>query len=421
LRIVQISTWDVAGGAGRAAYRLHVGLGRAGHESGMLVQRKTLDDPGIRFFAPGSSFLSRRLRRWRHRRIARRFHAYDATRPSGYESFSSDCGEDGRRMIAQALPADVLHLHWVGQFLDYGSFLHEAERAEIPLVWTFHDLNPMTGGCHYPDGCERWTTGCGRCPQLGSRDENDLSAWIWRRKRRIFERLDCRRLHIITPSRWLGEEAARSPLVARFSRSVIANGMDMAAFAPRSRAAVRESLGIPSDTRVVLFTANTLSIRRKGAALLLEALRGLTGVPGLLLLTIGGESLPNAGNLPVRHMGYLCDERLLATVMTAADVFAITSLEDNLPNTVLEAMGCGLPVVGFRVGGIPDMVRPDENGLLVEKGDTAALQEALARLLREDDLRARLSAGARRIAVREYDMAHQAKACVDLYERLLAE
>jgi glycosyltransferase involved in cell wall biosynthesis len=292
-----------------------------------------------------------------------------------------------------------------------------------PMVWTLHDMNPFTGGCHYNCGCERYLEACGSCPQLGSTDRQDLSSQVWNRKRMVLSHVNAAGLNIVAPSRWLAREAARSPIFGRFPVHVIPYGLDVQnTFVPRNREPIRDILGIPRNARVVLFVAETTDSPRKGMTLLLDALNAVApAVSDLFLLSLG-KSKPRATlSVPWLHLGLLDNERFLAMVYNAADVFAICSVQDNLPNTVLEAIACGLPVIGTHVGGIPDMVRMGVNGFTVTASDTEAFAGALARILSDPGLSARMGTASRQIAVEEYPLELQARRYVDLYHRLLSE
>jgi glycosyltransferase involved in cell wall biosynthesis len=231
-------------------------------------------------------------------------------------------------------------------------------------------------------------------------------------------------MHVVSPSRWLAAEAQRSTLLGQFDISVIPYGLNTHTFAPLDRASVRQSLGLPQDAALVLFAAAALDNRRKGLDLLTAALGRLATKQTphrrpVHLLTIGDRPPTMPFPLPHHHLGATNDDRRLAEAYNAADVFVIPSRDDNLPNTVLESLACGTPVVGFAVGGIPDMVRMGETGLLAAPEDTCAMAEAIERVLVDAELRSRLAENARRVAVTEYDAAIQAGRYAALYAQIL--
>jgi glycosyltransferase involved in cell wall biosynthesis len=423
MRLLHLSTGDAGGGAARAAHRLHTGLRGLGVDSSMLVLRRTSGDPTSRKITFAQDLPTRLKRSWRGRQIRRDFAPYKPTLPPGFELFSDDrteVGYDLVRNVARRGPWDVINLHWVGGLVDYGLLLHHLPPG-VPLVWRLADMGPLTGGCHYDGGCGKFTDRCGACPVLGSHVDDDLSRQVWQRKREALAAIPTDRLTLVGTSRWIAGEARRSSLFGRFPVQVIPNGLDTDAFAPRDRAFSRNLLGVPLDRRVVLFVAEATDIKRKGFDQLAAALGRLDGTPGLFLLSVGEREpqLPNAPNLPRKHLGRLNDDRLLSVAYSAADVFVIPSLQESFGQTVTEAMACGTPVVGFDVGGIPDMVRPGVTGELVPVGDDAALAEAIRQLLADPDRARRLGEGGRRVAVEEYGLPLQASRYLELYRTVL--
>jgi glycosyltransferase involved in cell wall biosynthesis len=420
MKILHLSKNDRQGGAARAAYRLHEGLRHIGEESLMLVEARSSDDPAVITTERPMDLRSRLTRGIREYRIVRDFRRYRHSRPPGYDTFSDDRAGLTRTLLAQIPASDVINLHWVSDFLDHVSFFNEMSGIR-PLVWTLHGMNPFTGGCHYNLGCEHYLQACKACPQLGSSDENDLSADIWRRKTRMYRRMKATDLHVVAPSRWLAAEARRSPLLSPFAVSVIPNGLDVEeTFVPREQAPIRDVLGIPRSARVVLFLAEATDSPRKGFSLLTEALQLCAGkVPDLFLVSVGNNSPRADISVPWLHLGPVDNDRFLSLVYNAADVFSICSVQDNMPNTVLEAVACGVPVVGTDVGGIPDMVRPGITGFTVPLGDADALASAISRVLNDRALGKEMSAACRRVAVNEYSLDLQARRYVELYRELV--
>ncbi|HZK80335.1 MAG TPA: glycosyltransferase, partial [Humisphaera sp.] len=195
-------------------------------------------------------------------------------------------------------------------------------------------------------------------------------------------------------------------------------GLDTQEFSPRGKEICRQALGIPEQSRVILFVAQSSAMRRKGFELFQQALTKLP--PGnLLLLSVGGGESAMDGSIRRLHLGNVEHDRILSLAYGAADVFVIPSMQDNLPNTVLESMACGTPVVGFCVGGIPDMVRPGETGALAPAGNVDALATAIRTMLDDDEERRRMGENCRRVALEEYDAGAQARRYISLYTSLL--
>lgn len=417
-KVVHLSTIDVKGGAARSAHRLHQGLQRIGCSSTMFAMEKTCPDQTIVRFEPPQGLVDRVGHRIRREAIARDFARYRASRPSGYEMFSDDRGPFPHAMVPQIPPCDVVNLHWVAGMVDYTSFFPQMTQT-TPVVWTLHDMNAFTGGCHYDHRCGRFSGSCGACPQLGSNREQDLSRAVWERKKRAIMAAKTGRLRIVTPSRWLAEEARKSSLLSEIRVDVIPYGLDLDVFTPRDKAYSRDLLGIPQDARVVFFLADVVDNRRKGFSFLLEALPHCAKrVEKLLLVSLGQQPPQTDGGMPWLHLGSIHDDRLLSAVYSAADLFVLPSLQDNLANTVLEAMACGVPVVSFDAGGTPDMVRPGITGQLVPAFEVPVLASTIVELLNAPDVLKTMSAHCRRVALEDYPLVLQAERYASLYQEL---
>lgn len=385
----------------------------------MLVERRTSDDPTVVAFHPGRDFGSRARRKLRRWRIRADFGRYRNNLPARYELFSDDRSQYASELAGSLPSADVVNLHWVAQLMDYRAFL-PVVTARLPIVWTLHDMNPFTGGCHYDLACARFTRSCGECPELGSSETDDLSSRVWRRKRGAFDQVPRERLHIVTPSRWLASEVERSALLSRFDVTVIPNGLDLDDFAPRDRRLAREALGVPEEGQAILFVSEDIANPRKGFRLLAETLKGLENHQDLILISIGRGRPALETGLRHRHLGQINEDRLLSLVYSAADVFVIPSRSDNLPNTVLEAHACGTPVIGFDAGGIGELISPGFTGLLAPAGDVDALRAAILRAL-EDRVLPGMRDNCRNAAIEGYGQAEQARRYADLYASLVGQ
>jgi glycosyltransferase involved in cell wall biosynthesis len=422
MRVLHLSTADAGGGAARAAHRLHTGLRSLGIDSSMLVLRRTSGDPTSHKVTFSSDLLTRLRRSYRNRRIRHDFARYKPTLPAGFEWFSDDRTEAGYDLIRDVVkrgPWDVINLHWVGGLVDHELFFPHLPPA-VPLVWRLADMGALTGGCHYDGGCGNFTATCGACPVLGSTVDDDLSRQVWRRKHAALATIPDDRMTLVGTSRWIAAESRRSSLLKRFPVQVIPNGLDTDAFAPREKPAARATLGVPADAAVALFVAEATDIRRKGFAYLVDALGRLGGVPNLFLLSVGERlpALPADLRLPRLHLGRVSDDHKLSLAYSAADVFVIPSLQESFGQTVTESMACGTPVVGFDVGGIPDMVRPGVTGELAPVGDAGALAGRIAEVLL-NPVRWRQNAGTcRGVAVDEYGLRLQAERYLKLYRTL---
>jgi glycosyltransferase involved in cell wall biosynthesis len=418
MRIVHISTSDAAGGAARAAHRVHEGLRRLGHDSRMLVDKKWSIDPAVTKFAPGDAILDRVRRRLRQRRIDADRAPYVATRPATAEPFMDDRTEFAGEPFRDFPDCDVITLHWVAKFLDHGpAFDFFASRPNVPLVWRLADMGPVTGGCLYDQGCGKFTARCGACPMLGSTVDDDLSRAVWRRKHAALAKVGDNRMHLVATSRWIAEQAAKSSLLGRFKTTIIPNALDTQIFRPRDKMFSRDMLDLPRDARIVLFAADSVKDRRKGFAELAAALEGIEGMDDIVCASIGGHE-PKVAARRLIHLGKISDDRVMSMAYAAADLFVIPSLQESFGQTVIEAMACATPVVGFASGGIADTVRPGVTGELAPTGDVPALRAAIVKLLNDPAGRAAMGERARAIVMAEYALDVQAKQYERLYQSL---
>jgi glycosyltransferase involved in cell wall biosynthesis len=288
---------------------------------------------------------------------------------------------------------------------------------QAPVVWTLHDMNPFTGGCHYAGFCEKYLCACGRCPQLGSRRWRDGSHGMWQRRKAAYQEIEKKRMVVVSPSDWLRHCAEQSALLHGIPKEVIPYGVDTELFRPMEKARARRALGLPGDERLVLFPAPGIPGRKGWENLQGAAFRMDQSTPWRILVT--GGSRPRAGNPAVADLGTLRSESAMARAYAASDLVALPSREDNFPNTLLEAMACGRPVVAFATGGIPEIVRHGATGLLARTGDERELSECLRSLLTDPCACNRMGQAARDVAVEEYGAALQAERYLALYRRML--
>ncbi len=313
----------------------------------------------------------------------------------------------------------IVNLHWISKFIDQTSFFRSLP-DNLPVVWTLHDMNALTGGCHFAGGCNAFQSGCGNCPQLKLSGDRDASRLAFEIKQQILRNIN---LNIVAPSRWLLDQARRSPILGHArSFRLIPYGMPTNTLRPVDSHAARQRLGFAEDDFLVAFGAMNLNSRRKGGQELMAALQQLRGVENLKCLVFGGGALPEErGELPpMVHVGHVSDAAVRRSVYSAANVFVLPSLEDNLPLTGLEAMACGTPVIGFDTGGIPDYVLPNRTGWLARHGDPNDLaQQIKYAAALSPEQRQRIGDNARRLMQREFDVKSQAKNYIELYQSLI--
>lgn len=272
---------------------------------------------------------------------------------------------------------DIVHLHWVAGMTDPA--LSAGYLKGRPVVWTLHDMNPLTGGCHYADGCTEFERRCGQCPQLGSQDAEDLSRKTWTLRMGAYRQLN---LNIVTPSRWLAQMAQKSSLLSRFPVHVIPNGHPIDSYMPMNRQDIRTALGFAPENIVLLFASQDLTNRRKGSAYLLQLLHKLAASPlkdrvSVLLLGHNPAQPFLETGISIQATGHIDNTHSMALLYNAADAVLVPSLEDNQPNVICEAQACGTPVIAFASGGIPEMILHKETGFLAATGHAEELLEGV--------------------------------------------
>ena len=411
MNILHIGYSDIVGGAARGAYRLHCGLRNAGHRSEMLVLTRRSRDPAVKRFEASSNPIRRAYRALRRAHIRAALNGFDYDNP--FEPFSDDRSWLGTELGANFPECDIVNLHWVSGMVDWRAFL-PVITARVPVVWTLHDMNPFTGGCHYDAGCRRFFAKCGACPLLKSKNEGDLSRAIWQRKHEALASIPKTALHLITASEWMAGETAQSSLMGGFPVRAIPYGLDPNVFAPRDRSFSRHVLGIPENARVILFVCHSIHDSRKGFKYLKQAIESLENV---FLLSLGSGDLPSTENS--LHVGFVEQDRLMSLIYSAADVFVIPSLQEAFGQTGTEAMACCTPVVGFDVGGIPEFVRSNETGFLVPPADVRKLAEAIEALLSNRELRDRMGRRGRESVLQSYTLEGMASQYLEVYNNML--
>jgi glycosyltransferase involved in cell wall biosynthesis len=408
LTIVHLSTADIDGGSARSAYRIHDGLRRRGHVSRMLVGYKHSSDPDVATVS-GARWLQRADE------VANRI-----SQAAGLQYLLVPSTLRSLRHPWLAKP-DVVQLYNI-HLGCFSYLLLPALARRAPIVWRLSDQWPMTGHCAYSGPCERWRTGCGACPDLKTFPGIgiDTTALAWRLKRRTYGHS---RITVVAPSSWTESIARASPLFAGCAVHRIPNGLDLEIFRPMDRAAARTLLGLPQKPKAILFSAQIASDNpRKGTDLLRQALTRLGPRDDLIVVIAGKGAETWQRTLPQRTiaLGYLSDNRKIAASYAACDLLVAPSTVENLPNSVLEAMACGMPVVATDVGGMKDAVRNGTTGLLAPAGNAEALAASLATLLDDDAARARMGEGALALMRAEFSAERETRSFETLYRSLTA-
>lgn len=418
MRVLIVNTSERTGGAAVAAGRLADALNNNGVKAKMLVRDKLSDD--ITVASVPQTFLSQWHFLWE--RLCIFFHL----RLSRKNLFAVDMANSGFDITRtpEFREADVVHLHWINQGMLSLAGIRKILRSGKPVVWTMHDMWPATAICHYTRGCGYFKSRCHNCQLLPGRGgEGDLSAVVWRRKKRM---LADQNVHFVACSQWLRNHAKQSALLTGQSVTSIPNAIDTRVYRPTDQHEARMAAGLPLDKKVILFVSQRVTDGRKGMAHFVEAVRRLVqGRPesadDTCVAILGGHADDVAGQLalPTFPLGYVGDERKIVSVYNSADLFVLPSLEDNLPNTIMEALACGVPCVGFKVGGIPEMIDHLKNGYVAAPRNEADLCKGMRWALYEAD-RGQLRREALKKVNSHYSQHSVAMRYIEVYNQAIA-
>lgn len=384
MRVLIVSTSEKSGGAAVAARRLMDALNNNGVKARMLVRDKQTDD--INVSSTGRRLWGQWLFLWERLCLFCRLHF---RRKRLFELDTAQSGFDITR-TREFREADVIHIHWVNQGMLSIDGLKRILRSGKTVVWTMHDAWPSTAICHLTLGCGKFKTVCRRCKYLpGGGSDHDLSYRVWQRKKQLLSDSD---VHFVACSRWLQGEAKASALLRGQSVDCIPNPIDTRVFCPQNRDEARRQNHLPADKRIILFVSQRATNPNKGMDYLVEACRLMASaaperVKDTCVAVLGGHAEELQGLMPFEliPIGYVNSERRIASLYSAADVFVLPSLSENLPNTIMEAMACGVPCVGFNVGGIPEMIDHRVNGYVAQYRSTEDLAQGLRFVLYEAD------------------------------------
>lgn len=415
MRILLINTEDKVGGASLATHRMLQGLADNGIDVKMLVQHK--QSPGQDINGP-TGFFAKMLSGFYRWTDAFPLNRYPSRLRATWslQWFPSLI----HRSIAKLNP-DIVHLHWIGNgFIPISAI----PKINKPIVWTLADQWPMTGGCHYDHGCTRYQEQCGQCHQLRSRDPRDLSHKIWRHKYNNWQNLD---LHLVSPSSWIAHCIRSSPLLKKYPLSVIPYGVNLNQFYPMPKDEAKRAFHFRNDLKLLLFVSTGGTANwRKGFSYLQSALKGMEKEAaeknwGLVLL--GFKNCPKDAlpKIPIYEIEEIREQDQLARLYCAADVSILASVMDNLPNTVMESLACGTPVVAFNIDCMSDMLEHKHNGYLAQRFDINELGEGIRWVLEDRSRYDGLCRNARKTAEEKFDLALSAQRYIDLYKKILSE
>ena len=420
MKVLLVNTSDHTGGAAIAALRLLKALRQEGVDATLLCRDRSLP-------AERTDVVSLKPSPWLKVKFAlERLEIFLRNGCSREGLFAVDTARLGNDItqLPEFKEADVIHLHWTNQAMLSLAGLRRILQSGKRVVWTMHDMWPFTGVCHNSDDCTRWLTGCGQCPQLRKPAHRDLSAQTYARKKAAYA---AGRFTAVGCSQWLTGLAAQAPLLSTQQVTSIPNPLDTTFYSPaeaegqNSKAEIRRILSLPADKRLLLFTAFKLTDPNKGIDYLIESLAllcqehpELKEELGIVLAGRGAEELRGAFPVPAFPQGYVTDEARMRDLYQAADLLVMPTLMDNLPNTIAEAMACGIPCVAFSVGGTPQMVDTGLNGYLAECRNSLDFAEGIARVLGSKSYDA-LCRNARKKALAAYSEKAVAEQYIELY------
>jgi len=417
LKVVHLNTYDGNGGAGRACRRLNRALLSQNIDSKVIVHYKFGKNPQIGDF--NTNLIEKA---WTaatillERALAKRYLKAVKT-PFSFTWF-------GRSVIhhPDVKNADIIHLHWVNHGFLNPKHIVEIAKLNKPVVWTFHDSNTFTGGCHVRYTCNHFERECGDCPLLKNASPNDYSHRIWKQKNRAYQKLG---FDIIAPSSWMQASILKSSLMKGRAISQIPNTLETDIFKPLNKTEAKRKARLPEDKFILLsgFMPSRKDMH-KGTSYLLESLELLKARLGekandVELVVFGNRDDKNLPEFPFKttFLGKISNDEHLALCYAAADAFLIPSLEDNLPYTVMESLSCGTPVIAFTTGGIPDMVTHEKNGYLAAYRSSESFADGMEWVINHPD-RILLNENARQTVMDKFSEQVIAQKHVDLYKQL---
>ena len=415
MRVLIVNTSERTGGAAVAASRLMKALNNNGVKAKMLVRDKETDALTV-VGLPKSPMLHWHFL-WERFVIFCRLHF---SRKHLFEIDIANAGTDITK-LREFQEADIIHLHWINQGMLSLGGIRKILQSGKPVVWTMHDIWPATAICHLTMGCHYYINRCAKCKYLpGGGGRNDLASHIWRKKQQMLAEGN---IYFVACSRWLESEAKSSALLKGQKITSIPNPIDTHIYRKGNKQEARQRLGLPQDKKLILFASQRVTNENKGMSYLVEACRQLSNLKKDLceVVILGGHAEEVVGQLPMKAhpLGYVNDEQRIVDVYHAADVFVLPSLSENLPNTIMEAMACGVPCVAFKVGGIPEEIDHLKNGYVAAYRDAADLAKGIAWVLQEADYES-LSEQAVHKVTQCYSQQSVAIKYLDVYQQAMA-
>lgn len=393
MKVLHINYTDKAGGAAIAAYRHHEALRNAGIDSKMLILSKTIDDPYV--IAHNSSYLKHCTRKVLNKLF---FLSHPFFGNWSWNHFGYDFSHD-----KEVEEADVIILHWITRYTLSLKSIGKILKTGKPVYWFMHDMWPITGGCHYALDCEKYKTHCEACPMANNgKGTAKIKDVAWRQFEEKYRRLrKYNNLFFLTPSKWLADRVKESALFGNHSVGVVRNVLDTDVFKPVDKEEARKRLGLPLDKKLILFGADSISSPYKGWDKLKEVLKEPIADTEVVIYGHTSRDVQSEIGMKLHSMGRIESVEKLIDLYSACDISSMASKADNYPNVIIESMACGLPVIGFSIGGITEMIGDNETGYLIPPYDCDNYRRKLEEFLNlSEDERKLISHNCREAVVR---------------------
>lgn len=419
MRVLIINTAERIGGAAVAASRLMESLKNNGIKAKMLVRDKQTDQISV------VKLKGNWLQVWKF--VWERIVIWSANRFQRNHLFEVDIANTGTDItsLPEFRQADVIHLHWINQGMLSLKDIQKILASGKPVVWTMHDMWPCTGICHHARECALYQQECHDCPYIykgGS--AKDLSFRTFKRKKELYGNAP---IHFVTCSRWLKDQAQKSALLEGHDLVNIPNPINTNLFKPLNKKEARTQCRLPQDKKLILFGSVKITDKRKGIDYLIDACKLLAekhpewkGSLGVVAFGNQSQQLQDLLPFHVYPLPFIKNEHELVNIYNAVDLFVTPSLEENLPNMIMEAMACGVPCVGFNVGGIPEMIDHLHNGYVAQYKSSEDFANGIHWILTEPEYK-ELSEQARRKVLGNYSERIIAKRYTDVYNKVTGQ
>ena len=419
MRVLIVNTSERIGGAAIAAGRLVEALKNNGIKAKMLVREKQTDRLSVielkRNWWRVWQFIWERILIWKENRFKK------------HNLFAVDIANTGTdiTVLPEFQAADIIHLHWINQGMLSLNDIRKILLSGKPVVWTMHDMWPCTGICHHARECDKYHQECHHCPYIyKGGGKKDLSNQVFKKKKEVYQSAP---VTFVTCSRWLKERAGQSALLNGHTIVDIPNPISTGLFKPQNSLAARNKMELPTDKKLILFGSVKVTDKRKGIDYFVESCKLLAEMHpelkeelGVVVYGKNSEQLKPLIPFQVYALDYISNEKDLVNIYNAVDLYVTPSLEENLPTTIMEAMACGVPCVGFNVGGIPEMIDHLHNGYVAEYKSAEDLANGIIWTLSESEYQS-LSEEACRKAVSNYSESIVAKKYIDIYNKITGD